>query len=51
MTLEALLAGVTTVLTTTLSAMGDNVVTATLLGMGIVGSGAGLFYKMKKSSK
>lgn len=51
MTLETLLSGVTTVLTTTVSTMGDNVVTAVLLGMGIVGAGASLFYKLKKSSK
>ncbi len=51
MTLDTLLSGVTTVLSTTVSAMGDNIVTAVLLGMGIVGAGAGLFHKLKKSSK
>lgn len=51
MTLDTLLSGVTTVLSTTISAMGDNIVTAVLLGMGIVGAGAGLFHKLKKSSK
>ena len=51
MTLESLLNGVTTVLSSTISAMGDNIVTAVLLGMGIVGAGAGLFHKLKKSAK
>ena len=51
MTLESLLGGVTTVLTSTVNAMGDNTVTAVLLGMGIVGAGAGLFHKLKKSAK
>ena len=51
MTLESLLSGVTTVLTSTVSVMGDNVVTATLLGMGVVSAGAVLFHKLKKSAK
>lgn len=51
MTLDTLLSGVTTVLTSTISAMGDNVVTAVLLGIGIVGAGATLFHKLKRSAR
>lgn len=51
MTLESLLSGVTDCVTALVTAMSGNIVTSALLGMGLVGAAAGLFYKMKKSAK
>lgn len=50
MTLDSLLSGVTTVFTSVITTMGDNIITATLLGIGLVSAGAGLFAHFKAAA-
>lgn len=51
MTLETLVASVSTLLTSAVDAMGSNVATAAFLGLSLVGAGAGLFAKLKRSAR
>ena len=51
MTIENLVASVSTLLTTAVDAIGSNIATAAFLGISLVGAAAGLFAKLKRSSR
>lgn len=51
MTVETIVADVSTLLNTAVTAISGNAVLAAFLGLGLVGAAAGLFAKLKRSSR
>lgn len=51
MTVETIVADVATLLNTAVTAISGNAVLAAFLGLGLVGAAAGLFAKLKRSSR
>ncbi|MEE1124866.1 MAG: hypothetical protein U0L18_02875 [Acutalibacteraceae bacterium] len=51
MTVETIVADVSTLLNTAVTAINGNAVLAAFLGLGLVGAAAGLFAKLKRSAR
>lgn len=51
MTVQAVLDGVSTVITTVVDCVTGNPVTLVFIGMGVVGAGVGLFRKLMRAGK